>query len=426
MSDRSGRPRSSGPRSSGPDRGRPPFPPSRFRALWDTLAPVGRDPDTGGYLRHGWTPAEQACRDWFTAQAQARGLALDRDGNGNLFAWRGDPAAGDAVVTGSHFDSVPHGGGYDGPLGIVSGLLALDLLAERGAMPRRPVAVAAFVAEEGSRFGLACLGSRLLAGAVDPDRARALTDREGTTLADAMAAAGADPDRLGPDPQRLARIGTFVELHVEQGRALAELDAPVGVASAIWPHGRWRLDITGEGNHAGTTRMADRRDPMLTAAYTVLAANKEARLRGAHATVGRLAVSPNATNAVPAAVSAWLDARAADQDTLEALVAAVRVRAVERAGRDGTSVEMAAESASPAVEFHTGLRDRLARLLGGVPVLPTGAGHDAGVLAGHVPTAMLFVRNPTGVSHAPAESATDADCAAGVVALADVLQELAC
>jgi N-carbamoyl-L-amino-acid hydrolase len=405
---------------------RPLFPASRFRALWDTLAPIGRDPDTGGYLRHAWTPAEQACREWFSAQAQARRLAVDSDGNGNLFAWWGDPAGDHAVVTGSHFDSVPHGGAYDGPLGIVSALLALDLLAERGVTPRRPVAVAAFVAEEGSRFGLACLGSRLLVGAVDPDRARALTDRDGTTLAGAMAAAGADPDRLRPDPLRLARIGTFVELHLEQGRALADLSAPVGVASAIWPHGRWRLDVAGEGNHAGTTRMADRRDPMLTAAYTVLAANKEARLRGAHATVGRLTVSPNATNAVPAAASAWLDARAPDQGTLEALVAAVRVRAAERAGRDGTSVRMTAESLSPAVEFHAGLRDRLARLLGDAPVLPTGAGHDAGVLAGHVPTAMLFVRNPTGVSHAPAESATDTDCAAGVVALADVLQELAC
>jgi beta-ureidopropionase / N-carbamoyl-L-amino-acid hydrolase len=398
----------------------------RFRALWETLLPIGRDPGGAGWLRYGWSEADLACRAWFTHQADVRGLELETDQNGNLYAWWGDPAAGDAVITGSHFDSVPHGGAYDGPLGIVSGLLALDELRARGVRPRRPVAVAAFAEEEGSRFGVACLGSRLLVGALDPDTARGLRDRDGVTFAEAVAAAGVDPSGLGADPERLARIGTFVELHIEQGRALVDLDAPVGVASAIWPHGRWRLDIAGEGNHAGTTRMADRRDPMLTAAYTVLAANKEARLRGAHATVGRISVHPNATNAVPSAVSAWLDARAADADTLSGLVEAIRVRAVERAGRDGTAVTVTAESVSPVVEFPHELRDRLAALLGGVPLLPTGAGHDAGVLAGQVPVAMLFIRNPTGVSHAPDEAASDTDCAAGVAALADVLEELAC
>lgn len=402
-----------------------------FRALWDTLLPIGRAPGAGaGWLRYAWSEADLACRAWFTEQATARGLTVETDRNGNLYGWLGDPAAGavdgKAVVTGSHFDSVPHGGAYDGPLGIVSGLLALDLLAQRGAVPRRPVAVAAFTEEEGSRFGVACLGTRLLTGGIDPDRARQLTDREGVTLAGAMRAAGADPDRLGPDLDRLTRIGAFVELHVEQGRALADLAAPVAVASGIWPHGRWRLAFTGAGNHAGTTRMADRRDPMLTAAYTVLAANKDARRLGAHATIGRLEPVPNATNAVPATVSAWLDARAPDQATLDELVEAVRTRAVERAGRDRTAVSITQESVSPAVGFDPALRDRLAVRLGGIPVLPTAAGHDAGVLAAHVPTAMLFVRNPTGVSHAPAESATDADCAAGVVALADVLAELAC
>jgi N-carbamoyl-L-amino-acid hydrolase len=398
---------------------------STFRDLWESLAPIGRDPETGGYLRYAWSDADLACRDWFAAQAQARGLSVEADGNGNLCAWWGDPGAGDAVLTGSHFDSVPHGGGYDGPLGVVSALLALDELRARGAAPRRPIAVAVFAEEEGARFGVACLGSRLLTGAYDPARALALRDRDGVTLADAMAKAGADPDAVGPDPRRLARFGTFVELHVEQGRALVDLGAPVGVANAIWPHGRWRLDLFGEGNHAGTTRMADRRDPMLTFAHTVLAANKEARLRGAHATIGRLSVQPNATNAIPSLVRGWLDARAADADTLDALVEAIRVRATDRAGRDGTEVTMTAESASGVVEFDAALRDAIAARLG-APILPTGAGHDAGVLSAHLPTAMLFVRNPTGVSHAPAEHATDEDCAAGVTALADVLEELAC
>ncbi|KAB1155630.1 allantoate amidohydrolase [Micromonospora sp. AMSO12t] len=392
----------------------------RFRALWDEIAPVGRDEGSGGYLRYALTGPELRLREWFRAQADRRGMPVTDDGNGNLFARWGDPKAGDAVLTGSHFDSVPHGGAYDGPLGIVSAFLAVDELRAAGVAPARPVVVGAFVEEEGARFGVPCLGSRLLAGEIAVERAAGLRDGGGVSFAEAL---GARP--AGARPELLGGFAAFVELHVEQGRAMVDAGAPVGVASAIWPHGRWRFEFTGEGNHAGTTRMADRRDPMLTYAFTVLAANKEARLRGAHATVGRVAVEPNATNAIPSRVTGWLDARAAEPETLTGLVDAVRAKAAERARRDGTEVALTEESATPLVSFDGGLADRLATLLD-APVLPTGAGHDAGVLAAHLPTAMLFVRNPTGVSHSPAESASDADCAAGVTALARVLEELAC
>jgi len=394
---------------------------SDFASAWAELAAIGRTP--AGYFRWAWSDGELACRSWFTAAAAARGMSVETDGNGNLWAWLGANDA-NAVVTGSHFDSVPGGGGFDGPLGIVSAFLALDVLRERGVTPSRPIGIVAFAEEEGSRFGVACLGSRLLCGELDPARALALRDRDGVPLAEA---AGLDPAGIGPDPKRLAGIDAFVELHIEQGRALADgAGAPVGVACAIWPHGRWRLDFAGEGNHAGTTRMADRRDPMLTFAYAVLAANKAARLRDARATVGRVAVSPNATNAVPASVTAWLDARAADQSTLDGLVDDVLAKVADRAARDGTAMSATVESLSAETGFDAGLRDRIVELLGRPPVLATGAGHDAGVLAAHVPTAMLFVRNPTGVSHAPGEHATDEDCAAGVAALADVLTDLAC
>ncbi|MFS8479960.1 MAG: allantoate amidohydrolase [Micromonosporaceae bacterium] len=397
-----------------------------FRDLWDDLAPIGRSAENGGYLRYSWTETDHALREWFVAQATTRGLATETDRNGNLWAWWGSPEAGDAIVTGSHFDSVPHGGGYDGPLGIASAFLAVDALRARDAQPVRPIGIVAFTEEEGARFGVACLGSRLLTGSLPPEQARDLRDADGVSLAEAMRAAGVDPDALGADLERLGRIGAFVELHIEQGRSLADWHAAVGVASAIWPHGRWRFDFLGEGNHAGTTRMGDRRDPMLTYAYTVLAANKEARMRGAHATVGRVVVEPNATNAVPSVVRGWLDARASDQDDLTALIEAITHRARERALRDGTTVRVTPESVSPVTKFHSGLCDRIVKLLGDAPVLPTAAGHDAGVLAAHVPTAMLFVRNPTGVSHSPAEHATDEDCEAGVAALAAVLEELAC
>ncbi len=385
-----------------------------FARLWAEIAPIGRVEK--GYLRYALTDPELVLRDWFRNQAARRDLPVTEDGNGNLFAWWGDQWGADAVFTGSHFDSVPHGGGYDGPLGIVSAFLALDKLRENGHRPSKPIAIAAFVEEEGGRFGVPCLGSRLLTGAIDPATAAKLTDRDGVTFGEAL---GDQP--AGPLPGLKGRINALVELHIEQGRAL---DVPVGVASAIWPHGRWRFDFTGRGDHAGTTRMADRCDPMLTFAYTILAANKEARLAGAHATVARAEIEPNATNAIPSLVRAWLDARAADTATLDTLVEAVTKRAYDRAGRDGIEVSVTPESVSGEVTFDTSLARRLATLLGDAPILPTGAGHDAGVLSAHVPTAMLFVRNPSGVSHSPAEHADDADCEAGVDALATVLSDL--
>jgi N-carbamoyl-L-amino-acid hydrolase len=231
---------------------------------------------------------------------------------------------------------------------------------------------------------------------------------------------------IGPDPERLARVGVFVELHVEQGRALADTPHAVGVASAIRPHGRWRFDFRGEANHAGTTRLADRRDPMLTYAVTVLAARESARLAGALATFGKVSVEPGGVNAIASLVRGWLDSRAADEATLAGVVAEIERIAVERGAADGVRVRVTRESFTPVVEFAHGLREQLAKLLGGAPVLPTGAGHDAGILSASLPTAMLFVRNPTGVSHSPAESATEDDCLAGVTALADVLEGLAC
>lgn len=399
--------------------------------MWAELLPVGRSSASGGYRRYAWTGADTDCRAWFREQAEARGLAHETDRNGNQWAWLGDPAAGNAVVTGSHLDSVPDGGAFDGPLGVVSAFAALDELRGRGARPTRPLGIVNFGDEEGARFGLACVGSRLTAGALTVEQAHRLTDGDGVTLPRAMELAGYDPDTLGPDPERLARIGAFVELHVEQGRALDLSGDRIGIASAIWPHGRWRFDFRGEANHAGTTRLADRHDPMLSYAETVLAARREAELAGAVATFGKIGVEPNGVNAIPSLVRGWLDSRAADQESLDTVVTGIQKSAREYAAAHGVDLDIVRESFTPVVEFDHALRDELARILGTrtelkAPVLGTGAGHDAGILSDRIPTAMLFVRNPTGVSHSPAEYAAEDDCVAGVTALADVLEGLAC
>lgn len=394
-----------------------------FESLWRDLAPIGRSPSSGGYFRQPWESAEEELRAWFAEQAAARGLTLETDAMGNQVAWwRPAPVAGRVevlgVLTGSHLDSVLDGGAYDGPLGVVSAFAAIDLLRERGAEPGRAVGVGVFREEEGSRFGLACLGSRLATGSVEWSDVEGLRDRNGVALGDVTAAPETGAGGL------LADVGCFVELHVEQGRALVDRDAPIGLASGIWPHGRYRFDFTGRADHAGTTRMEDRADPMLTYAMTALAANKQARLGGQRATFGRLEVAPGSTNAVPSRVTAWLDARADSDAALADLVAAVDKQGSERAARDGTTLAVTAESVSGAVEFSTDLTERIGEGRDW-PVLPTQAGHDAGILAaaGH-PTAMLFVRNPTGVSHSPEEFAETADCLAGVEALADALTAL--
>ena len=403
-----------------------------FTGLWDTLLPIGRDYSTGGYRRFAWTAEDEQCRAWFTHSAAERNLRTHCDRNGNLWAWWDSPEAPDgaaAVVTGSHLDSVPDGGAFDGPLGVVSAFASIDLLRERGFTPARPVAVAVFREEEGARFGVACLGSRLLTGAITPDAARALRDVNGISLAEAMATAGHDPDGIGHDEDLLASIGAYVELHIEQGRALADLDATVGIAEGIWPHGRWRLDFTGRADHAGTAALADRHDPMLPYAAAALAARQAAAANGTLATFGKVIAEPGAANAICSTVTAWLDARGSQETALRATVDEVLAAAQRAAGLNGVTVAVRPESITPPVTFDPGLRERVAASLSArgitAPVLPTGAGHDAGVLSAWLPAAMLFVRNPSGISHAPAEHADMADCAAGVEALAAVLHDLA-
>ena len=391
------------------------------------IASIGRDATSGGYRRLAWTDADLTLREWFAGEAAVLGLDLEVDRNGNMWAWWGDASAGDAIITGSHLDSVPDGGNYDGPLGVASALEAVAELKRRGVQPRRPLAVACFTDEEGGRFGVACIGSRLAGGVLAPDRALALRDIDGVTFAEALTAAGRDPQALGAEPDRLARIGAFVELHVEQGRGLIDMNAAVGVGTAVLPHGRWRVDIAGQPNHAGTTLIADRRDPMMGLAVLIESARREAAERdsifhAARATVGKVQCTPNAVNAIPSHVIGWLDARAQDEATLDTMLEAI--------GRDmldlpGLHVQIAMESRTPAQTFDISLSTALATMLGGAPMLATGAGHDAGVLAEiGVPSAMLFVRNPTGISHSPEEHAEDADCEAGGAALADVLAEL--
>lgn len=401
-------------------------------SLLDEIAAVGRDPRTGGYRRFAFTREDVALGEWFEDACRVRGLDVTTDRCGNQWAWWGDPDAAVAagrpgVVTGSHLDSVPDGGPMDGPLGTASALAAVDLLRAQGFTPSRPIGLVRFVDEEGGRYGLACSGSRLLTGISPPETVLGLTDAAGSTYAEGLQAVGLDLAAVGRDDATLRRVGVFVELHVEQGRWLSrpDVDRPVAAASLIKAHGRWRVDLLGKADHAGATRLEDRDDPMLELARFVPAVRAAAAAQGAVGTVGKLDVRPNAVNAIPSRVTAWLDCRADTEEQVRAVLA-------DLAGQGFGIVE---ESWSPATLLDPALGDRVAAAAGRavgrdaaappVPVIPTGAGHDAGVLSQDgVAAAMLFVRNPTGTSHAPDEFAEPDDRATGVRALAAVLADL--
>lgn len=386
------------------------------------IAGIGRARETGGYRRFAWTRDDATLREWFSGRAESLGLTVAEDRAGNQWAWWGDPdvsiAAGrPPVVSGSHLDSVPDGGNYDGPLGVASSLAAIAALKRQGFIRGRAIGVVNFADEEGARFGVPCSGSRVLTGALDRDEVLALADADGITMAEALTRAGRDPDSFGADHEALGRVGTFVELHVEQGRYLAGASSPVAVGTSIWPHGRWRFDFAGEANHAGTTRLADRRDPMLKLATLIRRARERAAELNCVATVGKVKVVPNGVNAIPSSVTGWLDARCADENAVRRLVPLLE-------GELG--VNAVTESYTEVTRFDPDLASHLSTMLGGAPMIGTGAGHDAGVLARQgVRSAMLFVRNPTGVSHSPAERAEPADCDAGVAALSAVLRSLA-
>ncbi len=400
----------------------------RFVDSFGAVAAIGRTPS--GYRRFSWTEADEKARAWFVGRARTLGMETRSDGNGNLYAWWGDPDAPRVVLTGSHLDTVVDGGAFDGALGIVSGFLAVERLQAEHERPGLPIGVVAFVDEEGARFGVPTVGSRLLTGALAPEQILGLTDRDGVRWSTAMRAAGADPTKLGPDPGLLDRVAGFVELHVEQGRGLVYEVQPVGIISGIWPHGRWRVDLRGSSDHAGAARLEDRRDPALPLASAVLAARETAADLGARATVGRIEMAPNTTNVVPERAACWLDARAPDDHALDQLVDKW-LDAIEReAELAGIAVALTRESYTAGVSFDPDLSTRLGSALESLDItpteLPTAAGHDAGALAARVPAAMLHVRNVTGVSHSPNEDAALEDCVVGVRVLAGVLEDLAC
>jgi beta-ureidopropionase / N-carbamoyl-L-amino-acid hydrolase len=382
----------------------------RFLDWFAELADIGRT-DTG-WNRVAWTPLEVEAQRWFASAAESVGLEVRRDGAGSVWAVTPDADDGPWTCAGSHLDTQPDGGAYDGALGVVCALEAAAAILEAGVERRRPLAVVSFVDEEGARFRTACFASLAITGRLDIDEVLA-------TMNGAEEIHGVTRGSLLESRAQLAKVESYLEVHVEQGKALVDRGLALGVADVLTPRQRWRVVFSGESDHAGTRAMPGRRDALVAAAPFIMAVSDEAGSRaGAVGTVGRLEIAPGSTNSIPGRVACLLDVRAREARTIDELVAALEARFPE--------AEFAQESRNDGASFDAGLRAALhagAERRGiAAGDLPSYAGHDAGILAPHVPAAMLFVRNPTGASHTPAESASDDDCVAAAQVLADALE----
>ncbi len=383
----------------------------------DELAALSERP--GMICRRMATPALVAAADLIAGYLAEAGLVVQRDGLGNL---RGRTAGADptapALLLGSHYDTVPNGGRYDGALGVLCAIEAVSAVGKRSV----PFEVHAFADEEGVRFSTAYLGSSAVFGTLDPALAER-ADSDGITLRDALAATGGSLDDRLPPPHALG----YLELHIEQGPQLELADVPVGIVTAIAGQTRLALTLTGVAGHAGTVPMEGRHDALAAASAIVLAVETAAR-GGIVATVGSLLAEPGAANVIPARVRLTVDLRHPDDATRLAAVEALRADAMSIGRRRGVAIEWVVTFDKPAVSCAPAMVAALTAAVErrGLPVrlLPSGAGHDAVAIAPHCPVGMLFVRCAGGISHHPAESVSEDDVAVAIDVLADTLEEL--
>jgi allantoate deiminase len=392
-----------------------------------TLAQYGRNA-RGGIDRPVYSPAWAEARRQVATWMEELGLAVRSDAVGNLFGrLEGDEPA--VVLTGSHLDTVPNGGPLDGALGIHAALTAVGALARTLGRPRRTLEVVAICEEEGAAFPCGFWGARAMIGAIAPGEADAIAADDGRTIGRAMREQGFDPARI-PEAHR-TDLTAFLELHIEQGRIMADAGVPVGVVSTITGQDRGRVVVRGRPDHAGTTPMDLRRDAYLGAAEMALgiAALAERIGRPAVATVGHVRLEPGAINVVPGQVTFTFDARHPDPARQVELLDGIRAICRDVAERRGLGHDWLPATHHPPQPLEPALRDLLARCAEdlAVPRMPmiSGAGHDSQVIARAVPTAMLFVPSLEGRSHRPDEWTPVDQILPGVRVLAEALRRLA-
>jgi len=379
-----------------------------------------------------FTPTDLKARAWLIARCEKAGLVVRQDAIGNIFArWTGSEPSAPAVGTGSHIDAIPNAGKYDGVVGVLGGLEAIRSLQASSFRPKHSIDLLVFTSEEPTRFGIGCLGSRLLSGAMSADMARNLADKEGNSLEEVRRNAGLK-GRLEEVKLPEGYFKAFVELHIEQGPLLERQKIPLGIVTQIAAPASLRMTIEGSGGHAGGMLMADRKDALCAAAELILAIENAARTSGAVdtvATVGICEVFPGAVNSIPSRVQLSVDIRDTVLERRDAVMRAIDAACQTIALKRHVPIRQELLNADAPAQCAPAITEALSQScakhkVAFVPMVSR-AYHDSLFMSRIAPVAMLFIPCRNGYSHRPDEYASPEDIARGVLVLAETLATLA-
>lgn len=397
----------------------------------DKLARIGRTED-GGVSRFPYTDEESQAKQLFSEWMTEIGLTVKEDAIGNLFGRiEGENPDLPAVLTGSHLDSVPNGGAFDGPLGCISSLLAIKALIESGLLLKRSVELVVFVDEEGARFNNSLFGSRVLMGELKKEDLMKFKDKNGKVLYQAMKEYSFDPENISSAYRDPKEIHAFLELHIEQGKKLEAEGKNIGVVNGIAGPVWTSFTFYGETDHAGNTPMEYRKDTVAAAGEFILAVEKMPRKfsETAVATVGKMNIFPNGTNVIAGKTEVMVDARDIDESARDQMLDVMKVSAEEIAQKRGLKIKVKEEVKIPPVVVPDTIQEavRAAAEKNGLTAIsiPSGAGHDAMVMGKYVPSGMIFVPSHKGKSHSPEEWTSLTDCVNGVQVMKEALRRLA-
>ena len=389
------------------------------------LGRIGSTPQ--GMQRLAFSPHDVAARELILALMSQAGMETRIDPGGNIIARKsGASAELPAIALGSHIDTVPSGGKYDGALGVLGAIEAVQTLASQNIQLRHPVEVLVFTNEEGTRFRRWLFGSRAMAGLLEEDD-RTAVDDDGVAMSDRLAGIGGNMSRVHQSGRNRDELAAYFELHIEQGPALHRYGTPIGVVTGIT--GRWvySVEVTGTANHAGTTPMTARHDALVSASRLVLAVQSMAsELEICRvATAGSIQSYTSAVNIIPGRISLGVEFRDVNMDALAAADVEFRIRAAAIAAADGVSIDIQRFEDTKSVPIEPPMQELVAAAAAQTGLacqrLPSGAGHDAQAMASITKTAMIFVPSINGVSHAPEEYSTPEDCANGAQVLLNLL-----
>ena len=393
-----------------------------------SLEELGRIGDTPqGMQRVAFSPLDVAGREHTVSLMRLAGLEVTTDPAGNIIGRREGSEPGlPAIGIGSHVDTVPNGGKYDGALGTLAAIECAQTLHDRGIVTRHPVEVLVFTNEEGTGFHTWLFGSQAMAGTLSPADLQ-MVDQDGVSLQERLSDIGGNIDRIHQAARKPADLAAYFELHIEQGPTLHQSGVPIGVVTGITGKAGFEVKVIGAANHAGTTPMPVRRDALVSASRLVLAAQRVAsELEVCRvSTVGQISASPNATNVIPGVVEFSAEFRDVERQALVSAEAEFRRAAREVEASDGVTVEINALPPTTPAPIAANMQDMVARAAGSagleVSRLPSGAGHDAQSMAALTGVAMIFVPSVNGISHSPHEYSTPESCANGAQVLMELL-----